>query len=158
MARLIRKRDPSSESPPLELSSRAVVFRLGGAAQIVFSKRRIGADDQEIVTFIQPLMSRPCRKDRNVARFEFQHAAHSSAEPDRGMATGDSEHLMNTRAVVDVIVDSVAPGALPSVAMERGLRRQLRDPHQQRLSHWLARRGQCWVRRGKTPEPPLSER
>jgi hypothetical protein len=87
------------------------VFRLGGAAQIVFSKRRIGADDQETVTCIQPLVSRPCRKDRNIAGFEFQHTAHRSAETDRSMAARDSEHLVNPGVVVDVIVDAVAPGA-----------------------------------------------
>jgi hypothetical protein len=85
------------------------VLLLRGAAQIVLSKRRICTDDQEIITFIETLVTRSRRQDGSVSGLELEDAAPGSAEAHRRVAAGDSKHLMNLRVVVDIIEDSVAP-------------------------------------------------
>jgi hypothetical protein len=81
----------------------------GAAAEIVFSERRICANDEEIIAFVNPLVPRSRGQDRDVARLEFECPTSGSPEADGDVAASDTQHLMNLGVVVDEIIDAVSP-------------------------------------------------
>src|SRR5437868_6071342 len=90
----------------------ALVLLLGAAAEIVLSERRICANHEQIITFVDPLVSRPSRQNRNVTRSEFECPPSGSTEAHRDMAASDPKHLVNLGVIVDVVKHAVPPGLL----------------------------------------------
>src|SRR5215510_6588422 len=67
-------------------------------------------------------MARTGRKDSDVTGFHLDSPALESPELHLALTAGNSEHLMNARVIVDVIIYSVAPGVAPTVAFKQLLK------------------------------------
>jgi hypothetical protein len=98
------------------------VLALRVAAEVVFSERRICANYEQIITFVDPLVPGPSGQDRDVARLEFECPTSGSTEAHSDAAASDPKHLMNLGVIVDVIIDAVPPGVLPTIALEQDLK------------------------------------
>jgi hypothetical protein len=94
----------------------------GAAAEVELSECRICADHEQIIAFVDPLVPRPGGQDRDVTRLELEYPTSGSTEAHSDMAASDPKHLMNLGAIVDVIIDAVPPGLLPTIALEQDLK------------------------------------
>jgi hypothetical protein len=61
-------------------------------------------------------------QDSDVARLEFECPTSRSTKAHGDLTASDPKHLMNLGVIVDVIVNAVPPGALPTVAVEQDLK------------------------------------
>src|SRR5205823_14589789 len=73
---------------------RARMLFLAPGAFVVFSLRRIGAHDEQIVARRKSLMASARGQDGDVSRAQLEYSALISAEAHFGMAARDAEHLM----------------------------------------------------------------
>src|SRR4029077_14822887 len=69
----------------------AAIGRIVATAQVICAVRRIGADDEEVVTAGQPLMPGACRQHDNIAGRELENLSVLSAELNSGVAARDAE-------------------------------------------------------------------
>src|ERR1700750_1468396 len=90
-------------------------------ALVVRTRRRIGADDEEVVIRRQALVTRPGGQDGDVACLQREDPSLPPSEPDATFAARDSKHLMDPGMIVNVIVDAVAPSVAPAVLFEQVL-------------------------------------
>jgi hypothetical protein len=84
----------------------AVLWR---GADIERTCGRIRPDHQKIIACFKALVSRAGGQDRNVTRFQDERAPFGAAELDAAAAARDSEHFVDARVVMSIVVDAVAP-------------------------------------------------
>lgn len=76
---------------------------------VVRTRRRIGADDEEVVVRRQALVTRLGGQDGDVACLQREDPSLPPSEPEGTFAARNSKQLMDPGMIVNVIVDAVAP-------------------------------------------------
>src|SRR5438445_10240598 len=97
----------------------AVVTRRAGRAHIRALAARIGTDDYQIRARSLALVSNAGRDYDDVARAQLNRLATRAAEPDAHRPGGDAEHFVRSAVIMMVRIDTVAPSAAPTVALEQ---------------------------------------
>src|SRR6266851_3953644 len=60
-------------------------------------------------------------EDHDVAAVQLEYLAPIAPEPYAGVSARNAEHFMGARMVMHVIIDAVAPGVSPAIALEQFL-------------------------------------
>src|SRR5204863_10150258 len=84
----------------------AVLWR---RADIERTRGWIRPDHQKIIACFKALVSGARRQDRNVTRFQDERAPFGAAELNPAGAARDAKYFVNTRVVMSIVVDAVAP-------------------------------------------------
>jgi hypothetical protein len=94
-----------------------VILNVG--AFVIFAGRRVSTHDKEILARGEALVTGSCREDRDIARFEGKRPASFATELHLAAASGDAEHFVYPRMVMNVVVDAIAPGISPAVFLKQ---------------------------------------
>jgi hypothetical protein len=86
---------------------------LAFCAFIVFAGRGIGANDEKVRARVETLMPRAGGQDGDVSGLEPKRLAPVSAETYLSAALCDPENLVNTRMVMDIVINPVTRGITP---------------------------------------------
>ena len=97
----------------------AVVLLDRRPAFVVGAGRRIRSYRHESFARRQTLMPGAGGKDHGVAGFELERAPPFPAETDLCAAPGNAQDLVDTRVIVQVVVDSTTPAIAPPVTFEK---------------------------------------
>src|SRR5690242_5303525 len=79
-------------------------------------------------------------QDGDIAGLDRQDASFQSAELNLALAASDAKYLVNARVIVDIVVNTVAPGIAPAVPFEQVLEycgrvEVLREAHGAAIDH-----------------------